>query len=449
MKLKYFQKSDPRFAHSAAVPRGMILFLSILSLFISQLYRFTELPFPKEFFHTIFVGGLFHLFLFMFFRRLYLIHPQVFALASVFNLILLGFAVHYSGGVQSPFIFVFFIILISDATFGIEFHLDLIIAILVYLGVIGAEAIGLINPIALSPKDIYANLTTTLWIVFATTGFMVATAKTYWVLMRNMRNKLDMEHESKKHILAQLMKLEAPSQIGHLANKIVHDIRGPLGAISGFVKILQAENKLTPESQEDCAVMSAEIKRITNLVDRLIKYVRPGQLTKDVLCPVDLVETVLLVMSFYPGARRIEFIRDFPAKESLRLYADKEELQQVIFNIFKNSIEALDGLDNSPFIRIKIHGSVPHVFIVIQDNGRGIPKGLLSRLHREVISTKKEGAGVGLVIAREILESYQGQIEIQSEENKGTVVTIRLPLYLEKLEKFENISPKEVLEKQV
>lgn len=235
-------------------------------------------------------------------------------------------------------------------------------------------------------------------------------------------------------MIRRLSKLEAPSQIGILAYKIVHDVRGPLGAVNGFIQIMQEQKTLDPELREDCVLMSGELARISNLLTKMISYCKPGQSAREVLCPVYVMETMISIVSFLPDARRVQFNTDFPPRDSLRVLACREELQQVFFNIIRNALEALEHITGPRTIGLKIGRSGTGVAIEIQDSGPGIPQEVSAKLGREMVSSKKEGGGVGLLIAKEIAESHKGSLTLQSRAGEGTCVTIRLPVHLSKEE---------------
>jgi signal transduction histidine kinase len=230
-------------------------------------------------------------------------------------------------------------------------------------------------------------------------------------------------------MIRQLSRARTPSQIGLLVNKIAHDLRGPLGAISGFIKILQSENQLSSESHEDCDVMVGEIKRISRLIDRLMEYTQPGPTSSQILSPIEVVETVLSVFSFYPGAREVVIDRRFPKQNDLRIYAHKEELQQAYFNILKNGIEAISLNTGLRRMEIVIQRSGDHVQIGIHDNGPGIPHDLLGKLGIDIVSTKPDGAGAGLIIVNEILGAHGGNLKIENRPEGGVSVTTTLPLH--------------------
>lgn len=340
----------------------------------------------------------------------------------------MGAVIHFTGGVLSPFIFALFAILLSDASHGIEYP-GLTASLAVYFGVIGLEWMGIIRPLEISPKDIYGSWFTLIAVTSATALLLVVTSQTYTTMMKKLRSRLDAEQKERERIRIELSRLEAPSQIGLLVNKIAHDLRGPLGAISGFISVLKRENNFTDDSLKDCEIMMQELNRIQNMVGRMLLYSRPGVTGRETLCPVELLENVLTVFSFYPGAKNITFAKRFPSPREVGLYANKEALQQVYFNLLKNALEAgVNGNGKKPTIAVSVEQAGEDVVIQIADDGPGIPTDILQKLGREITSTKKEGGGVGLIISREIVESHSGRFEIKSSPKDGTKISTIFPL---------------------
>jgi signal transduction histidine kinase len=349
---------------------------------------------------------------------------------SIFNHLLLGLAIHYTGGILSPFIFVFFFILVSDTANASNYFPSYLACLLVYFGVVGAEYFGAMEPVYISTEEIYSSPFGTLLVSSSVVVFLTIVGQAYKRIVQELRANLQKELEQKERARHELSKMDAASQIGLVVHKIVHDLRGPLGAIGGFIHVIKRENKLTKESNQDCEMMLEELSRITALLNRLIAYVKPGQMQRDRICPIETLETVLSVISFYPGAHRIRFERDFSAPNDCAVYATKEEMQQVLFNLLKNAIEAVE---HSPTrsIKCRVYSEPTAAVIEIADSGPGIPSEVLAHLWEGNVTTKKEGAGLGLRIVKEILDAYDGQINVLSELGNGARVTVRLPRYEE------------------
>jgi len=349
---------------------------------------------------------------------------------SFVNTALLGFVVHYSGGIISPFIFAFFSIIISEASYGIEYPTAPIAALLVYLAVVGGEYWGFFKPISISAQRIYETTIPTLAIAVVTGAFIFMTGHVHKFILKTLRARLEKENQEKQSIMREISRLEAPSQVGLLVNRVVHDVNGPLGAIEGFIRMFEKKENLSTRAKGDCELMLKELQRVSHLVKRLTQYTKKTTSERQPISVVEILETVLAVISFFPGAHQVDIVSAFKDYEDILVVGDREQLQQVYFNLLKNALEVLKTKEWPRRIECRVAQEGSELIVKIQDNGPGISKEISEKLGQEMISTKKEGTGVGLMIVKDILRSHGGDMSIQSEEGKGTCVITRLPIYV-------------------
>ncbi len=413
------------------ITRGQMLLTSILALITALFYFVPSFPFHPGFCMAGLVSAAFHFMLFLFFDRLLPPSPHSLIPLSIFNIAVLGAVMHFTGGLLSPFSFLFIVILTSEAAYAIEYPVGTIGTIIVYGLIIAAEYYGVIQPIDVSPSRVYQSGITTFFVATVSISYFLVTGLIHKFIMKNLREKLMQEEAAKQTYLKQLTKLEAPSQVGLLVNKIVHDIRGPLGAVTGFLKMFGKESNLSAQTREDCEIIVNELERISRLVHHMVRYTKPGTTEKKNLCPVELMETVLSVISFHPSAKGVKVKRVFMKSNQNFVHANQEELQQVYFNIIKNAIEAVEGNMGERVIEVIIELKDAHVAIEVNDNGPGIAPQILKTLLSETQSTKRDGAGVGLVIVREIIQGHGGKVVVNSMVGAGTKIRTSLPLATE------------------
>lgn len=113
--------------------------------------------------------------------------------------------------------------------------------------------------------------------------------------------------------------------------------------------------------------------------------------------------------------------------ENLLIMADDTQLKQVLINLVKNAMEALEGSTN-PRLNIVVKRVLNHVSLEISDNGSGIPPEILEKIFVPFYSTKAEGSGIGLSLSRQIIRNHGGQISVESEPGKGSLFRISLPV---------------------
>ncbi len=116
-------------------------------------------------------------------------------------------------------------------------------------------------------------------------------------------------------------------------------------------------------------------------------------------------------------------------EEGVAAHADPRALQQVLLNLMTNAADALDGMPQ-PVITINVRKAKEGVLIEVKDNGRGIPEKEFKNLFKPFCTTKPKGTGLGLAIVKKMITRMNGDVEINSQEGKGTAVRLHLPAAL-------------------
>lgn len=408
------------------IKRAHALFTSAVTLGAALLFLIPDFPIPAGFLGVCIASCLFHVVLFLAFDRA---TPRAFTAANILNLLMLVAAVHYTGGILSPFTMVFALVLISGAGYGVNMPAALGVSVGAYAGLILAEKTGVLPPVELTPTGIYQSWPATLFVLLSVIAFMVSSGSIYRETVNMLRKKIGLELEIKQSMANRLARLDAPSQVGLLVNKIVQDVHKPLNTVTGFLQVFRADAALSQEVREDCNLMLQELGRVGGMIDRMFAYVRIEDAGRERLCPRDVLETVLSVVSFLNGAAGITVVKNLPPPGAMYIYANKQELHQVFFNLLKNAIEACPAGWPDREIRVSVTRDERHAVISIADTGCGVPREILSSLGSEVVSTKPRAGGIGLIVASEIIRSYKGKLTFKSTPGSGTTAVVSLPVY--------------------
>ncbi len=230
-----------------------------------------------------------------------------------------------------------------------------------------------------------------------------------------------------------MMAKQATTQ--ELIRGLAHEVKNPLGGIRGAAQLLERELN-DPQLSEFTNVIIEETDRLRNLVDQMLG---PRKLPERIETNVhEILERVnALIEAETKGAVHIK--RDYDPSIP-EFSADPSQLIQVILNISRNAMQALQENNvESPSICFKTRalrqftiGSQRHRLVCqldIIDNGPGIPKEILENIFYPMISGRAEGTGLGLSIAQSIVTQHEGLIECESEPGR-TAFTIYLPLEL-------------------
>jgi signal transduction histidine kinase len=219
------------------------------------------------------------------------------------------------------------------------------------------------------------------------------------------------------------------SYVGLLASGLAHEIRNPLNAMNMNVQMLEEELQGVPGLEEGdfgdlLDSTKSEIKRLERLVNNFLAYARPA---KPRFEAVDLNVVVREVLRFLELDFRQSGVESKTDLEPLLpdVEIDETQFKQALMNLLVNARQVLtDGGEVSVSTRAGMRGDV---VLEIEDNGPGIPDEIRERIFEVFYSSRGGGTGLGLPIARQIIEKHGGTIELHSEEGRGTRFTIHLP----------------------
>ena len=214
--------------------------------------------------------------------------------------------------------------------------------------------------------------------------------------------------------------------VGEMAAGIAHEIRNPLASMSGSIQILRQELRLNSEQEQLMDIVLRESERLNTTIRSFLAYARPQRFQ---IARFDvrraLNDTALLLRNSAEVLEGHEIVTDVPAT-ALWYDADEGQIKQIIWNLATNGLRAMpDGG------RLRLAGSVEPssegVILTVSDEGIGIPPGQLDALFQPFHGTFAKGSGLGLAIVHRIVTDYNGEIQISSEPNAGTTVSVRLP----------------------
>jgi signal transduction histidine kinase len=180
-------------------------------------------------------------------------------------------------------------------------------------------------------------------------------------------------------------------------------------------------------------IITSEINRMNSLVTNFLSISRPPELNLIKVDVLQVLEEVIITLEGQAKSMNIQMKRDYENEAELGMF-DHNQLKQVFQNIILNAFEAMpDGgevvIKTSHFVSKRKEDHIPHkIKIQFIDKGCGISPEKIPEIFEFYYTTKKTGTGLGLVIAKQIIEGHKGEIKVTSSTGKGTAVTILLPL---------------------
>ena len=234
---------------------------------------------------------------------------------------------------------------------------------------------------------------------------------------------------------------ERLAAIGEMAAGLAHEIRNPLGNIGSTATLLK--RKLSGNDSGILALNNIvqEVQRLNHTVTQCLEYAKPVNLKRGTVDLALLVGEAFQEVRAHLPRNRVQVKEDYD--ERIReLKADRIQLRQVFHNLIANAFDAMEGqglLEISSSLETAepssaaggsgaLNGEAPKLAVVrIRDSGRGITPEVRERLFFPFFTTKPGGSGIGLAVAKKILDSHRGVIDVESEPGRGATFTVKLP----------------------
>lgn len=252
---------------------------------------------------------------------------------------------------------------------------------------------------------------------------------------RKEHERLLQEHDrTVQSLRLQLSRASQVGAMGEVASVIAHELHQPLAAIANTASA--AERRLANEDEDKTAILNEMLPLIASQANRAgrviggIRNLFDGKKTERSLVDIRTVigEACKLAIDELT-ANNPKIIQRLP-DTSLSVLIDRVQIQQVIYNLLRNAVDALrTSGDKDIIVSVEMIGEET-VEISVQDNGLGISDGVISQLFEPFFTTKEKdgGMGMGLYTCRRIVEGHEGKIWVESRDNGGTTALFTLPL---------------------
>jgi C4-dicarboxylate-specific signal transduction histidine kinase len=275
------------------------------------------------------------------------------------------------------------------------------------------------------------------WQIALIIGIMLLQAGLISALL-HQRRRLQFAEVQARQRMAELAHVNRFSTAGVLTASIAHEINQPLGSI-----LTNAET-----AREILKSSSPDIVELNEIVDDIVRDDRragevirrmKSLLTKSPfeLKSIDLNDVgreTVEFLSTLAVARKVELI-SFITPNALPILGDRVQLQQVILNLVVNGIDAMkDTPAENRIISIRTLRAGKFAELSVSDRGPGIPEDKLKEIFEPFFTSKAEGMGMGLSIARTIIEAHQGLISARNRDHGGASFRIKLPLSMQAIQ---------------
>jgi len=216
---------------------------------------------------------------------------------------------------------------------------------------------------------------------------------------------------------------ERLAALGRLAAALAHEIRNPLGSISGSVQLVREAEGLDAEDKRLLGIVLREVDRLNGLVNTMLQVGRPPSATRMRTDLVTLTNEVTEVARRGPKnlETRIEVRHD---QREVFAWIDGDQIRQVIWNLLSN---ALVHAPAGSLVRIEISSRDSLVYWSVEDQGPGVPEEARGHLFDMFYSKRPHGVGLGLALVDQIVRAHGGEVSVVSPPGQGAKFQVRLP----------------------
>lgn len=217
---------------------------------------------------------------------------------------------------------------------------------------------------------------------------------------------------------------EKLAAVGEMAAHLAHEIRNPLGSISGSAQVLMSEANMSAEQERLLGIITRESKRLSDTLNQFLYQTR-STLNRS---PVDLGRLIAEAITLLRNGPEVgpDHAVDFEADEGPHVcMADPDQILQVFWNLTRNALEAMPSGGR---LSVRLSTQAEEVVLSFRDQGRGMAREEQRRVFEPFQSGSPMGTGIGLAIVYRIVREHSGDITVRSTPARGTDVEVRLPL---------------------
>ena len=256
----------------------------------------------------------------------------------------------------------------------------------------------------------------------------------YVGLIRDLSEQRKIE-DTVRELESRLAHADRLVTLGELTAGIAHEINQPLTAIAAYAdaghRLLTTGNPVSDDEIKDiCKRVAKQARRAGAVVSHLRKLASRGNAVKARCRIKPVVQNVLMLFEYDIRQSRVTLKTDIERKLP-EVFIDDIQIQQVLVNLIKNSIDALREADTpDPEILVTAESAEREILVKVTDNGPGVDEELRSRLFEPFFTTKPHGVGLGLSICRNIANAHGGNLRHETPPEGGCRFTLSLPLEL-------------------
>ncbi|MDL1970522.1 MAG: ATP-binding protein [Candidatus Desulfofervidaceae bacterium] len=265
---------------------------------------------------------------------------------------------------------------------------------------------------------------TALLIILGTGGYIFYQKHNY---ARELEEEITRKTEELEQTHQELIRSERLAAMGTAVAHVAHEIKNPLIVIGGFANQLLRSFEKDEKVKKKLGIIVKEASHLEGFLKDIGHFAKDITPQKETVDLNQLIEEIIVFVEPELVNRKIS-LKTYLTPLSPFIHADPVQIKQVLLNLIKNAVEAMPEGGQLTIRTYKNNEGI----IEISDTGKGIPKEILDKIFNPFFTTKKDGTGLGLSICHKIVTAHRGKIQVESEVDRGTTVTIILPLTVNK-----------------
>jgi two-component system sensor histidine kinase HydH len=223
---------------------------------------------------------------------------------------------------------------------------------------------------------------------------------------------------------------ERLAELGRLSSWLAHEIRNPLGSISGSIEMLREGPELSVEDKKLCDIVSREVARLNDLVSDMVDLSKPRTPTVEPVDVATLAREVVALATRSPGGvdHKVDLVLD--GAETVRAKCDPAQMRQVLWNLVRNALQA-SAVGGAVHVGVGREANGREVALWVEDEGEGIDDAAKARIFDAFYTTRAHGAGIGLAVVKRIIDDHGAlgvRIAVENGRTGGARFVVRLPI---------------------
>ena len=243
-----------------------------------------------------------------------------------------------------------------------------------------------------------------------------------------VNNQIEVLEKRLDELQTQLMQAQKLGSVGAIASSITHEFNNILTTVINYAKMGLRHEDPAIREKAFTKILNAG-QRASKITTGMLKYARTNSNVQEPMDIVEIVQQCLLLVEKDLQIHKVSVDTQF--EDKVWSAVNSGQIQQVLLNLIVNARQAMD---TGGTLRISVTANDGYAEIGVRDSGCGIPAESLPRIFEQFYSTKdadaagQGGTGLGLAVCRDIIESHNGRIRVESTVGKGTKFTLRMPL---------------------